>query len=102
MGFEKEFLAVERVPAHGWRGIKLSLRSLPKSLPCDSVLSAAVRRAISQRNYGFLLFSHNQMLALDSFLWQISDQEKEKYYNNLCFLGRAAAPGRDSCVSLSV
>lgn len=32
----------------------------------------------------------------------MSDQEKEKYYNNLCFTGRAAAPGRDSCVSLSV
>lgn len=41
-------------------------------------------------------------LALDSFLWQMSAKEKEKYFNNLCFIGRAAAPGRDSCVSPSV
>lgn len=43
-----------------------------------------------------------KMLALDSFLWQMSDREKEKHYNNLCFIGRAAAPGGDSCVSPSV
>lgn len=32
----------------------------------------------------------------------MSDKEKEMYFNNLCFIGRAAALGRDSCVSPSV
>lgn len=44
------------------------------------------------------------MLALDSFMRQMSDVGKEKYYNNLCFmelLGRSTAPGRDSCISPS-
>lgn len=43
-----------------------------------------------------------KMVALDSFLWQMSDKDEEKSYNNLCFIGRAAALGRNSCVSPSV
>lgn len=45
------------------------------------------------------------MIALDSFMRQMSDMGKEKYYSNLCFmelLGGSTAPGRDSCISPSV